>query len=576
MKYSEILRINKELGRSMSSNQEVEHIFVLSNVTVYPISDILEYYLRIEDVPVVVGLGNYDNIVQDSMHRTERIVVILWELANMAVDAEILLEGMTADELNEFIKAKCAEVDVVVENLTNVPLVLFSTFSSYPFSADMPGTTSYDTVAAALNQHLSTHVSNQLLLVDLDKIYSRLSLDAALDWRGWYQARSLYSIEFYKMFAKNVRVYVRAVTGKTSKALILDCDNTLWGGIIGERDEGSVDIGPADYPGRVYHYVQRRIQALADRGVLLGMCSKNNYEDVEDAFTEHRGMALQIGDFSAVKVNWAPKSVNVAEISKELNIGDDSFVFLDDSEYELDEVKSKLPDVRTCLVPSKIYNYPAVFRQLETNFFSVASSTEDGSKREQYRSEKQRNEVKAASVSIESFLRSLDLVVLVHSNKSDLVSRMAQMTQKTNQFNMTTRRYTDSEIRKRLAEPSVDMLALSVRDKYGDSGVTAVTILEFKDHVATIDTLLMSCRILGRQIENVLMDEIVNVCRNREAREIQASYSPTKKNGHVDTYYDSMGFQHISTDEAGTKLYRLIVSNYRENTNTFIKVENER
>ena len=320
---------------------------------------------------------------------------------------------------------------------------------------------------------------------------------------------------------------------------MLDADNTLWGGVIGEDGIGGIQLGSA-FPGSAYVEFQRALKRLRDRGVLLAVASKNDPREVDDVFASHDEMVLTSDDIAVWQVNWLSKSQSIEAIAKELNIGVDAMVFVDDSDYELAEVASQVPDVIRLQVPEEVALLPDLLADSGL-FRNLQVTSEDLARTEMIIQERDRRSVES-TMSREEFLVSLELVLNYFQVADEHVGRVAQLTNKTNQFNLTTVRRSEADVRALLADPSYALRAIRVSDKFGDYGLVGVAILRVDGQRAEIDTLLMSCRVLGRGIETGLLAKLAETAKDRGATEIVGRYLPTPKNSQVADLYPRHGF----------------------------------
>ena len=321
-----------------------------------------------------------------------------------------------------------------------------------------------------------------------------------------------------------------------------------------------------DYPGKAFHYWQEGIKELERQGVILAICSKNNQADVESLFAA-REMPLRLDDFACVRINWNDKSANIRAIAEDLNIGLDSFVFVDDNPTERELIKQQLPMVAVPDFPMQPYGLPLLYEQLVKTYFSVYSLTdEDLKKTEQYRQNASRAQSQAQFTDMEDFLRSLEMQLTIEAASNITVPRIAQMTQKTNQFNLTTHRYSENDIRQMMSNGAI-IYTLAVRDRFGDNGITGLIIINPQGE---IDTLLMSCRVLGKGIEEAFIRSVLN---RVERKELKATYIPTEKNGQVADFYDKVGFELVSTEGSGTKHYKADVQALDLTIKDYYKIE---
>lgn len=331
------------------------------------------------------------------------------------------------------------------------------------------------------------------------------------------------------------------------KCVVLDLDNTLWGGVVGEEGWQAVHIG-ADYPGSAFVAFQRALLDLQQRGILLALASKNEPTDVDAVFRRSE-MVLRLDDFAARRINWRDKATSIREISEELGFGLDTFVFIDDNAAERELVRQMLPEV---LVPE----WPAEPARYVEALHGIASldclriTAEDRARADLYRREVRRAESRVASRSLEEFHHSLGMRASVDRANAATVSRIAQLTQKTNQFNLTLRRYSEAEIAALASSPSHDVEVFGLRDRFGDSGHVAVAILAFEGAVARIDSLLMSCRVLGRGFETFLLAHLVISARAHGASRLEGRFVPGPRNSQVADLYPRHGF-HADGSETG-------------------------
>jgi FkbH-like protein len=349
------------------------------------------------------------------------------------------------------------------------------------------------------------------------------------------------------------------------KMLILDCDNTLWGGIVGEDGVDGIDLSPDTPEGAIFLEVQALIKGFSKAGVLIALCSKNSLEDVDNVLKRHPRMILSDHDISMKTINWNDKVDNIRLIATTMNIGLDSLVFLDDSLFEIEHVRSFLPEVSTFRVPEKLYEYPALIREISGLFYNGFQTQEDLSKQEMYRQNFERVSFKGEFDSLDDYLASLNVKLVCYDNNPSLAPRMAQLSQKTNQFNLTTIRYTERQIEDFIADPNYDVLSYRVKDKFGDSGVTILVILRyaFHLHTAVVDSFLMSCRIIGRNIEFSVMNHIVKQMQGKGLYYIEADYIPTTKNALTASFYDKCSFQLLGASDHPGKKYKLSIKDYQ-------------
>ena len=564
MKLTEIIKRNRELGSQLTGDEY--KIGLISNIIVSQLKEVLELTLREEGLNAVVMVGDYDAIVQDSSRFSEsKALLVFWEAGNL-VDGlhnkSYLMSPVDMDALAERVEG---EIGLMLHNLKSTPIVLINRFSSAIFCADALREGPLSNLCKRLNTKLASKMAPNQIIVDLNKVLAQVGHDASVDFRQFQSSKALYSIEFFKAYAEAVKPAFMAATGRARKVLALDCDNTLWGGIIGEDGYSGIEMSDATFKGKVFREVQTILRGLQKEGVLLALCSKNNPTEVDQVLSEHPDMILKKDDLVAKKINWQDKVTNLRELATELNLGLDSFVFVDDSSFEVGLIKEELPQVKCIQVPQNLSEYPSLMRKLRREFFNLSRTAEDDRKTEMYWQERQRKDQTARFDSIDDYLASLELKIRILCGTQIPVSRAAQMAQKTNQFNLTTRRYTEADFHRMVNDSSYMLATFSVEDRYGDYGVTGMIIIQRdKDSPdrGVIDSFLMSCRVIGRNIEYKFFDEIVRILQDSGIRNLGAEYLATVKNSQAVQFYDNLGFELIS-DIDGRRKYEISLHNYK-------------
>jgi FkbH-like protein len=375
-----------------------------------------------------------------------------------------------------------------------------------------------------------------------------------------------------------IKPSISSVFGRVKKVLILDCDNTLWGGIIGEDGFDGIHMSDISPKGKAYKEVQMLILNLQKAGVLVALCSKNNFDDVDRVIKQHPDFLLKDSDIVAKKINWEDKASNIKQLSIDLNLGLDSFVFIDDSKFEIGLIEKELPEVKCFLVPNNISEYPYYFREILNIFYSSVNAKEDNRKTELYKTEEIRKNIATRFESIEEYLISLELELTITWDKDISIERIAQLTQKTNQFNLTTRRYSENDIRIMMTNSNVKIASFSLSDKYGDYGVVGVCIIKIIANKeignrAIIDTFLMSCRVIGRNVEFAFFQQIALKLKSENISNIEAEYVATPKNHQVKDFYPSIGFSIIKSTNENVN-YTLDIKNIQKiNSINFIKIK---
>jgi FkbH-like protein len=392
-----------------------------------------------------------------------------------------------------------------------------------------------------------------LLVFDLDVLFRRHGEDTLVSNAFWYAGRIRYTAKMFDLLAETIRRALDAHAQKSRKVLVLDLDNTLWGGIVGEVGPLGITLSE-EGAGRCYRDFQRALKSVRKLGVLLVALSKNNAADVEEVFDQNPNMILKREDFVIVRANWQSKAENLVAIADALSLDTDSFVFIDDNPVEREEVGRFLPEVAVPAFPERSEGLPNwLLREvLPTYFGKYAITAEDAGKTEQYRANEARQQM-AVSFDLEGYLAELGIECAIHVDRENQMVRAAQMTQKTNQFNLTTRRYDVTDLARFVQSEEHAVLMLDYRDRFGDEGSVALAIVDLAE--GRIDTFLTSCRVIGRKVEDRLLDRAIDLCRARGHRKIVGEYIPSKKNQLAADFYEIHGFAPAATFADGRKIY---------------------
>lgn len=367
------------------------------------------------------------------------------------------------------------------------------------------------------------------------------------DRRNSIYAKAHFSDDLLASYAREVTHLFRAVSGRSKKCLVLDLDGTLWGGLLGENGPEELDLGGTGQ-GAAFTYFQRVIRQLASQGVLLAVCSKNEESVVLAVLRDHPEMTLREADFVAIRANWKPKNCNLMEIAEQLNLSTDSFVFVDDSSFECGLVRRTLPEVQVVQVDDE----PAFHAEhlLRDGWFTTTELTEEDYKRSAaYRSEARRQKCVTEFSSIEDYLRELDTAVDLAIPSEEALSRIAQLTQRTNQFNLTTMRMSAGEVGKYAEQRGHLIVAIHSSDKFGDNGLVGALFTRTDDQTLVIDNMLLSCRVFSRGIETASLAAVLDYARTKGLRGICGCYRETKKNTRFADFFVRHGFVYADTKE---------------------------
>lgn len=460
----------------------------------------------------------------------------------------------------------CAAFKRVTENLSGVPMFV-STLdirAKAHFGAEV-------TIEGILENHLINRIEE--LHAEGASIYSFPVKDAIADLgrnnfyssKMWYVGSMPYSMKGMASLNELINRYTSVTKGMHKKCIAVDLDNTLWGGVIGEDGvEGIVLSNHKE--GARYFDTQKLLKKMKNQGVMLAILSKNNVEDVEPVY-KHPDMVLQHEDFVAEIINWDSKTKNIRELAAMLNIGLDSFVFLDDNPTEREQMKADCPEVTVIDFPKDSSLLPETVEKAYRDYFlSLEVTYEDSKKTAMYRTESRRKAKMSSSVSAEDFLKKLEMTMDIHRMLPGEEKRVVQLVNKTNQFNVTTKRYSEEEI-KELAVKG-DVITVHMADKYGDQGLVAVLIIKYDGDQADFDTFLMSCRVMGRNAENEIVARVEKLLRSKGVKRVHAEYFKTAKNAPVESLFEKLGFS-IYKQEEGHKEYIADIDEFPSTTGVF-------
>lgn len=387
-------------------------------------------------------------------------------------------------------------------------------------------------------------------ILDYDALEARYGRLSWQDDHKYFTARLPISSDNLIHLAREWLRFLVPLSGKIAKALVVDLDNTLWGGVVGEDGITGIKLG-AEYPGAAYQALQRAMLDLTRRGILLAICSKNNPEDAMEVLEKHPGMLLRPEHFATMRISWNDKVQGLREIAAELNIGTDALAFLDDNPVEREQVRASLPEVTVIELSENPFAYAACVRECPV-FERLSLSSEDQQRTAMYAGQRERAREKQLFQSKEDFYHFLKQKVEIAPVSAETLGRISQLTQKTNQFNLTTRRYTEQQISEMSHREGWQVLSIRVRDRYGDQGLVGVSITHDERDICEIDTFLLSCRVIGRTVESALLSALAKAASERGYTRLAGYFLPTRKNAPAQNFYSKHGFQLESESSAGS------------------------
>ncbi|MFT4113452.1 HAD-IIIC family phosphatase [Silvibacterium sp.] len=399
-------------------------------------------------------------------------------------------------------------------------------------------------------------------LLAVDQLAQQYGLNALYDQALWHRSKQEIHPSASPVWGDHVGRLLAALRGLSFKCLVLDLDNTCWGGVIGDDGLEGIQLGQGNAAGEAFVAFQKYAAQLASRGIILAVCSKNDEANAKGPFEKHPDMVLRLKDIACFVANWQDKAGNLRHIAKTLNIGIDSLVFADDNPFERNLVRQELPMVA---VP-ELSEDPAYYIDAIASagyFEGLTLTSEDRERTQQYQANSERERLKESVTDMDSYLRSLQMQMVWLPFEPIGQSRVAQLINKSNQFNLTTRRYTEEDVAALMGRPDHLTLQLRLLDKFGDNGMIAVIVGKpAEDEAIEIDTWLMSCRVLGRQVEEATLNLIVEQARSLGAKQLIGRYLPSAKNGMVKEHYAKLGFTNVSQNEDGSSEWVLDLNSY--------------
>lgn len=548
---------------ALTESLETVKVSLLASFTIEPLVPYLAVEAARNGFAVDVHVGGFNNVVQELISCTSGCLNHRPDIVFNAQHLEDLSPSLVWDFLALGPADVEAEIDRIVSDLRKSLLafrqhssavVVLQNFAPSPCTprglCEGPTAGSQTEAIRRLNQAVIEAAVSvpDVHVFDYERLVGEIGLRSWRDEKMWYLGRAPLSTRAMAVLAHRYAAYIRTLRRTARKCLVLDLDGTLWGGILGEVGVSGVALGE-DYPGNVFRDFQRIIRHLKHRGVLLALNSKNNLDEVREAFLARPEMLLRLEDFAAIRVNWNHKPANMVEIAQELNIGLDSLVFLDDSAVERDLMRQALPQVLTPELPPTPMQYAEVLR--ETGAFERLNFTnEDRRRTEMYQEQRARQQLAQSALNLDDFLSSLKMQVTIDTVDHSSLDRVVDLIRKTNQFNLTTRRYSATQLAGMVADPAYGVFFLRMSDRFGDNGIVAVAIVHDKGGVCYLDTFLLSCRVIGRTVETALLAYLVRWARDRRLTGLEGEFIPTAKNAPAADFFARHQFEEVPGEDA--------------------------
>lgn len=536
-------------------------IHILSQCTAEGLAASLTAEAWSHHVAVAAQTGDYDAILQnlqDLPSSTAVLVLLPWHQRVLGSE-NLSSEERIASELAMWQQAW----DLVPQDV-RVIQVGYDWISPGALGHHLSARTDGDIrMIRQLNKELRQQLPSHHFLVDLEQVSANLGRRSFYDARNYAWTKQPFTMDGAQLLARHVWSGVRALLTGPKKVLVVDLDDTLWGGIVGERGPHGIELG--DSPeGESFRSFQRFLKQLRARGVLLAVCSKNNEQDAREPFLVNRDMILQLEDFACFEASWEPKPAVIQQIASKLRLGIESFVFFDDSPVEREAVRQQLPTVGVVDVPEEVAEYVTALE--DGLWFEAISLTQaDQERAAQYDAERQRRTAIESAQTVPDYLRSLGMKANVKEIDELDLKRIVQLLGKTNQFNLTTKRHTEEQVRSFMRATGGLSISLRLRDRFGDYGLISVVLGEAVADATTptlrIDTWLMSCRAIGRTVESYLLNQVIQRAREMGYQQILGEYRPTAKNAQVESFFPEHGFS-VSASDGDSTWFTLTLADF--------------
>ena len=551
---SEYIGLSKKIDNSNYSKKL--KVALLSSFTLNGLNEIL--HVKCSDMGVryqsyISGYNQYNqellNPESDYYKFCPDITFLILDIRNFLGDNFHNFHILSDDAKKEFAKEKINHLENIIQNFeknSNSKLVITNfNIPSYSPNGIIESKIKFglhemiEKINNSLRDISKTH--NSIYVYDFNQFVSKHGEKNIFDYRQFHLGDIQITFNFMSYFGYELMSYIKSITGTNRKCIVLDLDNTLWGGVVGEDGFDGIELAQTAN-GKAFVDFQKEVLSLWQQVIILAINSKNNFDDAMKVIHEHPEMILREKNFANIQINWNDKAQNLLQISDEINIGLNSIVFFDDDKLNQTRIKQEFPEVLTIELPEDPSEFSPLLKEL--NDFNVLQRTDEDTKRGQmYTEQRKRKELEKSVSNLDDFLKELDIKVKMKKSNEFLIPRISQLTLKTNQFNLTTRRYQEEEIKNFSSNTKFIVGCAQVLDKFGDNGITGVYIIKKNDKSWLIDTFLLSCRIMGRGVENAILSQILLDAQKNGIDEIQAEFIPTQKNQPAENFLSDFGFK---------------------------------
>lgn len=537
-------------------------IAVLGSYSIQHFVSVLKVFLKGLAIDAEIYEGEYDGVAMDVLDADSSFYAFKPQIALLLMDDRDVknfpMPLAEEKEVDEIVKAQCDYFNRLWESIhdrlpgcqilqTNIALPLTRQLSNLEAGVYYSRTVMFNHINLFMAEKSPKYVS----IMDMEYLSAAVGKEAWFDYPSYFLTKAGFSADCLGRVCAVFAKEIAAISGKTKKCLVLDLDNTLWGGVVGDDGWEKIQVDPHNAVGEAYRFFQKYILSLKERGVILAVCSKNEESVAKEAFEKNPHMLLKLSDFAAFYANWDDKAGNIRKIAAELNIGVDSLVFVDDNPAEREIVRTYVPE---CLVVEMPEDPAYYARAVEESLaFSWSQLTkEDISRAGSYGSNSERAKLMESFVDYDEYLKALEMVYTIGEPGEEQLPRFAQLINKSNQFNLRTIRYSEAQLMELRADSNNALIYAELKDKFSEYGIISCIILKKSGDECFIDTWLMSCRVLKRRVEDKVLEAVTKWAREHGCKYITGEYIPTKKNMMVEKFYPKMGFE-----EAGEGRYRL-------------------
>ncbi len=556
----EIKKLSHYINQAKIIKPEIHNknirIAFLGSFTLNGFEETIQVQCNEEKINCITYNAPYNQYNQEILNENSGLYKFNPDIIFFLIDNRTILDKLfyfpyeySEDDRRKFVEKKYLELENLIKIvtkkiqsklvITNFVIPTYSPFGIFESKTEF----GLKDIIVDLNKKLKELSKNQdsVYLYDFNSFVTKHGEKNVLEYKKMFFGDFKISFDIIPYLIYEFVGYLKPLLGLNKKCIVLDLDNTLWGGIVGEDGLEGIKLGP-DPAGRPFVEFQKVIKSLLKSGVILAINSKNNSEDAMKVIKEHPHMVLKEDDFACLKINWNDKIANMRDISNELNIGLDSMVFFDDDPVNRELIKMSIPEINTIDLPQDPSSYASTLRDL--NDFNLLKITDDDFKRaKMYRQEHDRHVLESTTKNLDEYLKKLDIKVKVRLADKFSIPRISQLSLKTNQFNLTTKRYQEEEIKKFVKDDKMVVGYTEVEDKFGKSGITNIFIIKKNNEEWILDTFLLSCRIIGRGIEEGILGKIIEMGGKEGVKKIKAKFIPTQKNKPAENFLSDYGFQ---------------------------------